>query len=211
MRKIEYTDIEIYSDSRVPVVKKILSGIISKVDLAQSIVTIMPDNNMIVINQLSIVYACNLKECIPDYTIFIDPRTFDNNYIEDYHIDTDEYIAFNQASSSIYLNISSANQLYFYNLNKYKLIDKIENINDYQDFSDYYMNLKADDGSKFFRGYENKFIIPIFTKYPNIANNDIANLYVYEFDIESNLVVWKIFKKKLNRDLYTIFRVMKLY
>lgn len=209
MRKIPYTDLEIYQDPRMLVIRKILPTIVSKTDMLQSIVTIMPDNNMIIIDQLSIVLSCNLKECIPGYNMYIDPRSFDENIMEAYKIQEDEYIKFNQNSSSIYLNIDVANQSYFYNINNYRLIDKIEDISSYEDFQ-YYINLKSDDGSKFFKGYNDKFIIPIFTKFPNIAKSDTASLYVYEYDKESNLVVWKIYKKKLNRDLYTIFRVLKL-
>ena len=88
-----------------------------------------------------------------------------------------------------------------------ELVDKIEDITSYEQFQQY-LQLKADDGSKFFRGYNNKFVVPIYTKFPNIAKSDTASLYIYKFDFESDLVVWKVFKKKLNRDVYTIFRVM---
>ena len=206
MRKIEYTDIEIFDDPRIVVAKKVLSGIISKVSLKETIVVIMPDNTMIAINQLSIIYVCNLKECIPGYTIFIDNRTFNDEYIVKYDIQENEYIAFNQSTSGLYLNIADTCNKYYYNINTYSLIDKIEDITSYQ----YYINLKADDGSKFFRGYNNSFMLPVFTKFPNISKSDTANLYVYNLDSESNLVVWKIYKKKFNRDVYTIFRVMKL-
>ena len=210
MRRIPYTDIQIDRDPRIPVVRKILSGIISKLDMQDSVVTVMPDNNMIAICKLTTIFCCNLKECIPGYAIYIDPMTFNDQLIEDYKIQEDEYRLFNQNSSSIYLNIVNANQSYFYNIPNYELIDKVEDITSYDDFQ-YYINLKADEGSKFFKGYNNKFIMPIFTKFPNIAKSDSADLYVYKYDFESNLIVWKIKKKKLNREVYTIFRVLNLF
>jgi len=209
MRRVPYSDIQIFSDARIPVMKKILSGIISDLEMKETIVTIMPDNNMIAICKLTTVFVCNLKECIPGYTIYIDPLTFDPEFVEKYKLQEDEYVSFNQNSSSIYLNIVEANNLYFYNINNYRLIDKIEDITSFEDFQ-YYISLKADDGSKMFKGYNNKFVIPIFTKFPNIAKSDSADLYIYDYDFESNLIVWKVKKKKFNRDLYTIFRVLKL-
>ena len=210
MRKIPYTDIEIYSDPRMIIVRKILSSLVSAENIKTAITIVNPDNNLISIIQLSVIISCNLKECISDYTMMIDPRSFDKEYINAYNLQEDEYIFFNQASSSVYLNVVDTSVKYFYNFSNYKLIDKIEDITSFEDFQSY-INIKSADGSKFFRGYNNKFILPIFSKFPNIAKNDVANLYVYDFDYESNLVVWKVFKKKFNRDVYTIFRVLKLY
>lgn len=209
MRIIPYTDIQIYSDPRLPIVRNILAGLISKTDLKDTYVSVMPDNNMIAICKLTTIYCCNLKECIPGYTIYIDSSSFDPDKVEEYKLSPDEYVAFNQYSSSLYLSIADANQSYFYNLDKYQLIDKIEDITSYDDFKEY-LAIRADDGAKFFKGYNNKFIIPIFTKFPNINKSDIANLYVYKFDYESNLIVWRVTKKKFNRDIYTIFRVLTL-
>ena len=208
MRKIPYTDIEIYKDPRVPVMKKILSGIIGKVDFRETIVTIMPDNNAIALCKLTTVFCLNLKECIPGYKIIIDPRTFSDEFVEQFKLEEDEYVSFNQASSGLYLNIDDTNMKYFYNISNYNLIDQIEGLTDYEVFQNEYLTLKADDGSKFFRGFNNKFLVPVYTKFPNIAKSDVASLYVYKLDFESDLVVWKVFKKKLNRDVYTIFRVM---
>lgn len=210
MRRIPYTNIEIYKDDRIPIVRKILSSLISKLEMQDSIVTIMPDNTMIAICRLTTVFTCTLKECTPGFTIYIDPRTFYDEFIESYKILEDEFIAFKQDSSTLYLNIANTNQLYFYNIDKYKLIDKIEDITSFEDFN-YYLSLKSEDGSKFFKGYNNNFILPIYTKFPNISKSDVANLYVYDFDQESNLVVWKVYKKKLSRDVYTVFRVLKLF
>ena len=208
MRKIPYTDIEIYSNSRIPIIRKILGSIISKLDAQETIVTIYPDNNLIAFCKLTTVISFNLKECINDCKIVIDPRTFNEEYTELYKIKEDEYISFNESSAGLYFNLEEANNKYFYNISQYNLIDKIEDITSYEDFNNNYLNIKADDGCKFFKGYNNKFVIPIFTKFPNISKNDIASLYVYKFDNESNLVVWKVYKKKLSRDVYTIFRTM---
>lgn len=210
MRRIPYTDIEIYSDPRMITVRKVLSTLISVENLKSTITILNPDNNLIGLIQLSGIISCNLKECISGYTMIIDPRSFDKEYIDSYKLQEDEYIFFNQSNSSVYLNVVDTSNKYFYNISNYKLIDKIEEITSFEDFQNY-INLKSADGSKFFRGYNNKFILPIFSKFPNIAKHDVASLYVYDLDYESNLVVWKVFKKKLNRDVYTIFRVLKLY
>ncbi len=209
MRQIAYSDIVIDKDPRIPVVKKLLSGIISKLDLEETIVTVMPDNTVIGVCKLTTVFVANINECVPGYMMMIDQRTFKDDIIEKYHIEEDEYILFNQEISSLYLNIREANNMYFYNLPKYQLIDKIENIGSYEEFQ-YYLNLKSESGSKFFKGFCGKFIIPIWTKFPNIAKSDIASLYVYRFDNDSDLVVWKVKKKKFNKDIYTIFRVLRL-
>lgn len=208
MRKIPYTDIEIYSDPRIPVLKNILPGIVGITGMTESIITIMPDNNVIALCKLTTVFCINLKECIPGYKITIDPRTFIQDCIDEYKLKEDEYINFNQATSGLYLNIDDTNMKYFYNINNYPMIDKIEDITSYEVFQNEYLSMKADDGVKFFKGFNNSFVVPIWTKFPNISKSDIANLYVYKLDFESDLVVWKVYKKKLNRDVYTIFRVM---
>ena len=178
MRKIPYTDIEIYTDSRIPIVRKILGSIISKLDAKETIVTIYPDNNVVALCKLTTVISFNLKECINDCKICIDPRTFDDEYSELYGIKENEYINFNQSTSGLYFNIEDANNKYFYGIINYELIDKIEDITTYESFS-YYLNLKADDGSKLFRGFNNKFAIPIFTKFPNISKSDRADLCLF--------------------------------
>lgn len=206
MRKIPYTDIEIYSDPRIPVLKNILPGIVGTTGMYESIITIMPDNNVLALCKLTTVFCLNLKECIPGYKIMIDPRTFE--FAEEFKLKEDEYVSFNQASSGLYLNIDDTNMKYFYNINSYPMIDKIEDIASYEMFQNEYLSMKADDGVKFFKGFNNSFVVPIWTKFPNISKSDIASLYVYKLDLESDLVVWKVYKKKLNRDVYTIFRVM---
>lgn len=205
MRKVDGLDV--LSDSRVKIVKDIIPQLINLENLRDSIVVIMPDNNVICITNFTTIFVFNLKECTPGYTILIDKRTF---WFDDYKLEPDEYIAFNQSSSDIYLNIQNATQMYYYNISNYILIDKIEDITSYEIFQQEYLSLKASDGNKFFRGFNNKFIISIYNKFPNIAKSDKANLYVYDFDINSILVVWEVFKKKYNRPIYTIYRAMKL-
>lgn len=209
MRKIPYTDIEICSDPRMLVIRNILPSVIIQSDIEQSIVVLLPDNQLMVICQLTTIFSCNLNECIPDYAMYIDPKSFLEEYIEEYKLQPDEYVVFNKDKNDLYFNIDTVINQYFYNVNSYTLIDKIEDITSYDSFESY-NNLKADNGSRFFRGFNNKFVIPIFNKFPNIAKSDKADLYVYRFDNESDLVIWKVRKKKINRDFYTIFRVLKL-
>ena len=210
MRKIPYTDIEICSDTRMLVIRNLLPTLIIQSDIEQSIVALLPDNQLFVICQLTTIFSCNLNECIPDCAMYIDPRSFLEDYINEYKLQPDEYVVFNKDKNDLYFQIDNVISQYFYNINSYELIDKIEDVTSYESF-DYYNTLKADNGNRFFRGFNNKFVIPIFNKFPNIAKADKADLFVYHFDQESDLVVWKVKKKKINRDFYTIFRVLRLY
>lgn len=209
MRVIPYTNIQIDKDPRVPVVRSILSNMINKTDVEKCIVTVMPDNTMVAICQLTTIFSCNLKECIPGYMIIMDYTTFNDEYVEEYKLDKDEYVLFNQSSTEIYLNIQNAINSYVYNTTNYQLVDKIEDLTSFPDLQSYF-NIKADEGCKFFKGYNNRFCIPMWTKFPNVTKSDSVDLYVYRFDESSDLVVWKIKKKKIGRDWFIIFRVMKV-
>ena len=212
MRIIPYTNIYIESDSRIAVVKNLLPSIMSKLNMEKTLVIVTENNDMIAICQLTTIFYCKLTECIPGYPIVISPETFNEDFVEAYKLMDDEYVIYDLNRYNIYLDTNTAISYitrFIYNPQSEVLSDKIEDITSYEDF-DKYLNIKAAEGNKFFTGYNNKFIIPIFTKFPNIAKGDKADLYVYNYDQESDVVVWKVSKKKLNRDLYTIFRVLKL-
>ena len=213
MRIIPYTDIKIESDPRVLVVKNLLPSIMSKLNMQQSLVIVTSNNDMIAVCQLTTVFCCKLTDCIPGADIILAPETFHEDYIAAYKLQDDEYVVYDVNRYNIYINPSTIIHGYIdnfiYNSNGI-LRDKIEDITEYDDFGEY-LNIKAAEGNKFFKGYNNNFMLPIFTKFPHIAKGDKADLYVYMYDRESDLVIWKVKKKKLGRDLYTIFRVLRLF
>ena len=76
------------------------------------------------------------------------------------------------------------------------------------------MNLKADDGMKFYKipGFDkNKvYMIPVFSGFPNLNKQDTASVDIYANDGISVIVDMTIYKKKLNRDIHMIYKVLDI-
>ena len=76
------------------------------------------------------------------------------------------------------------------------------------------IELKADDGMKFYKvpGFEkNKvYMIPVFSGFPNLNKQDSANVEIYANDGVSVIVDMTIYKKKLNRDIHMIYKVLDI-
>ena len=138
MRKVPYTDMEIYQDSRVPVMRTMFTGIIKETEFKQSVITIMPDNTAIAIVLNTTVYVLNLKECIPGYKISIDPRTFDPDFREYYKLLDDEYVLFKQETSGMDLNVEECINRTWFSIPNYRLIDSITGLTDYESFQNEY-------------------------------------------------------------------------
>lgn len=74
--------------------------------------------------------------------------------------------------------------------------------------------LKSGDGMRFYKvpGFDkNKvYMIPVFTGFPNLNKQDTANVSIYANDGLSVIVDMTIFKKKLNRDIHMIYKILDI-
>ncbi|MBR6289172.1 MAG: hypothetical protein IKR19_07555 [Acholeplasmatales bacterium] len=94
-----------------------------------------------------------------------------------------------------------------------KMVGGKSNLRDDPEFEDL-INMKSDKGMKLYKipGFDkNKvYMIPVFSGFPSLNKQDTADVEIYEYNQTSVIVSMKIFKKKLNRDVYMIYKILDI-
>lgn len=204
MRKINNLIIE--SDERLLIVKKLLPSILGKLDIDSSLILVTSSNELFAMVRDTVIFKCDIHECIPGYELYIDPKTFDQEINESCLIGDDEYIV-----NTDILSIQKLRErvgMYYYNKPSkpdYLLIDMQENPEIKE-----YLNLKSDNGARFYKDIDANYMIPIFTKFPSLAKSDKADLYIYNYGAIHQIVEIIIHKKKINRDVSMIYKILRI-
>lgn len=224
----------ILEDKRLPVIKKLLSSILSLNDLKSSIAFMNSDNRLYLICQNSVIFYFDINECINDDPFYIDClNTFDviiidnPNYnkanpslnpkgtkiqlkVNTNNLNEEECILFND--QNIIYDFNCKLDYYVFNINKFPIISKDERIiKDTNLFNDF-LNIKSDEGVKFFKSLTpgKEFMYPVFTGFPNITKSDDMDVIVHRIDDVYNLIHIIIHKKKISRDINMIYRTLSI-
>lgn len=219
----------ILEDQRLPVIKKLLESTIKLVELQGSIIYVSSDNTVYIIsNEGSVLYCFNISECIPDCDFMIDAyNTFQYKIVEN----NDPNIKTKTAKISLYnlsdyeciLNtdfiakkncIDKINQ-YIYHADIYPIIAKEENIlkGPYGKTMMEYLSLKADQGAKFFKYYDQNisYMFPICTGFPSLTKADDMDIIVRQMENHYEMIELIVHKKKIGRDFRIIFRTLNVF
>ena len=198
-------------DPRLEQVKKVVEGLVTKTLLYSTECLVTSDNTLVLVVDDTLLYTIPLKnEMVYPILGFSYARFME--LVGDREIDfskepidiQDVIITQRIAQLHInYMSLTSCCSLVAYN----------EDLKNDESFADY-LNIRADDGMRYYRllgiNPANQYLIPIFTGFPNIASQDKLGIYVYNIGNGFLLGVFKIFKKKINRDIEIQFRILNL-
>lgn len=198
-------------DPRLDQVKKVIESLITKTLLYSTECLVTSDNVLVIVVDDTLLYQIPLKNEQPypilgfSYKIFM-------AVIGDREIDfSKEYVDILDMNiiSRLYTLYNGYNGL----LNSKPLVAYNEDLKGCESFSDY-LGIRADDGMKYYKlpGTQPgiQYPIPIFTGFPNISAQDKLGIYVYDIQDGFLLAKFRIFKKKINRDIDILFRLINL-
>lgn len=190
----------LYTDQRIPIIRNLLASILKKSDIAYTNIMVTDFNDLILIVYDTVIYRCHLKECISAGKLFIDNRTFTDEYImgETFIPITD----FDLANNIL-------RKYHDYCMVEYPLYTSEKNLKDSELFQPY-LNLKTDNGNVFYKGdnINKQYIMPVFNGFPALNKSDNMNIDVYQMDNKHQMIKLSIDKKKLGRTLYMYYRVL---
>lgn len=198
-------------DPRLDQVKKVIESLVTKTLLYSTECLVTSDNTLVVIIDDTLLYQIPLKNEQPYPVLGFSYKVF-MAVIGDREVDfSKEYV------DILDMNIISRLSVLYngYNglLNIKPLVAYNEDLKGCESFSDY-LGIKADDGMKYYKlpGIQPgiQYPIPIFTGFPNISSQDKLGIYVYDIQDGFLLAKFKIFKKKINRDIDILFRLINL-
>lgn len=198
-------------DPRLDQVKKVVESLVTKTLLYSTECLVTSDNTLVVIIDDTLLYQIPLKNEQPYPVLGFSYKVF-MAVIGDREVDfSKEYV------DILDMNIISRLSVLYngYNglLNIKPLVAYNEDLKGCESFSDY-LGIKADDGMKYYKlpGIQPgiQYPIPIFTGFPNISSQDKLGIYVYDIQDGFLLAKFKIFKKKINRDIDILFRLINL-
>lgn len=198
-------------DPRLEQVKKVVEGLVTKTLLYSTECLVTSDNTLVLVVDDTLLYTIPLKnEMVYPILGFSYARFME--LVGDREIDFSKEpidiqdVIITQRIAQLYINymsLTSCCSLVAYN----------EDLKNDESFADY-LNIRADDGMRYYRllgiNPANQYLIPIFTGFPNIASQDKLGIYVYNIGNGFLLGVFKIFKKKINRDIEIQFRILNL-
>lgn len=198
-------------DPRLDQVKKIVECLVTKSLLYSTECLVTSDNNLIIVVEDTLMYNVSLKDEQPYPVLGFSYARF-MQIIGDREIDfSKEYI---DIYDTIVVNRLSVLYIGYSDLiNNKPLVAFNEDLKNTENFSEY-IGIKADDGMKYYKllgiNPDNKYMIPIFSGFPNISSQDKLGIYVYDIMDGFLLTKFKIFKKKINRDIDILFRLINL-
>lgn len=187
-------------DIRMPQIKKVLGSIIPKPDQGCSSAMVTNDNKIMVTVRDTAIYFTELKniEYLPSLYF---------NLANTLNLPDDDYI-FNPNL------MNTLNILYSkYIITPHKLLAQELNVTNNERFAKYFL-LKSSDSAKFLQinniNTNDIYFIPIFSGFPIVNKADKLDINVYEFYGNYLLVEFKIYKKKIGRDMSILFKTLKL-
>lgn len=193
--------VQLYDD-RLPVIKRIITGIISKSDLKYSNAMITNDNNLVIVVRDTVFYKIQMNELLVGEPIAFYCGNFEtleeNCCIHDLNL--------LESISRIY-------NLYIYQINVNNLVARDDNLKDNENFQNY-LSLKAADGMRFYKlngnNLNSTFMIPVFSGFPNVSKSDKLGINVYTLIDNHLLVEMVIFKKKINKEVKMYYRTINI-
>lgn len=209
-------------DNRIPEVEKIVKGLVSSTNYPFTDVFISYRYNvaMIIVND-SVVYFIELTTPIEI------GRDVSFNY-EKLNMEIDLFNLAQQDITTIDLSRLTDISKHYYLESKFNFYYSIANNPSFTLIADndnllldnsFVSNLKikAADGVKFYKMRSNDFskiiTIPMISGFPNINGGDKIGIEVYKDlsrNISTYIIVYNIYKKKFNRNMFMIFAILDL-
>lgn len=198
---------EIYTDPRIPLARKVLGVILPKTYLSTNPDIMITHNNILIAIVLdTTIYSCelNIQEERNDIAFQYNSIVSEDESSESFIFDK---VILNKISSCFY-------GYYTISTNNPALAFK-DNLKEDEEFQEY-LSLKASDGMKFYKIpgvdiYNPKFYhIPIFSGFPALNKSDNIAIKVYDLNDCHLLIVFDIYKKKLNKNYQMYFRTLLL-
>lgn len=198
-------------DPRLDQVKKIVESLVTKSLLYSTDCLVTSDNNLVLVVDDTLMYLIPLKNEIMYPTIGF-------SYAKFMEVAGDRDIDFSKTSIDIFdiMIVNRISTLYSgYNniMNNTAIVAYNDDLKNTENFSNY-LSIRAEDGMKYYRlpGIVpgTQYHIPIFTGFPNVSAQDKLGIYVYDITNGFLLTKFKIFKKKINRDIDILFRIINL-
>lgn len=187
-------------DPRVPIIRKIISNIVSKTLFEFTNVLVTPDNTLVFTVLDTALYTFHLNN-VP----VLQPISFNYKLIEE--LQEDEYIQDNMLMMKL-------QKLYEYYMNEktYKPVVASDNeLRGNEQFEEL-LKLKTDDGMKFFKmngdALGSSYFVPVFTKFPSLNKADTIGINIMDLLDGHLLVEMNIYKKKIGGILNMYYRTL---
>ena len=201
--------LEIYKDPRFAIAKDLLITMLGKKDIENTLAMVNERNDLICMVRETAIFICNLGNITPGFPMYIDCALTLSELAED--PDNTKYVPI--------LDIRKINQIneyydrYVIRKMSYLLIYHRDNMEQDPEFAEY-LSAKSSEGAKFYKGVSlsnnKRFMFPVFSGFPKLAKNDTIALSVYIMDGTHFMIEMDIFKKKLQRDIRLIYRVLNV-
>lgn len=198
----------VYSDQRFSVARGLLVSMLGKKDIQNTIAMINENNELICVVRETAIFVCHLGNITPGFSIYIDCESTFDKFGDD-----------NDPRFIPILDIRKINQIngyykmYISNKCNYPLIFHKDNMEEDPVFAEYLAS-KSAEGAKFYKGISNdltsRFLFPVFSGFPKLLKKDTLNLFIYNMDIQHNMVEMVIHKSKLNKDISLIYRILNI-
>lgn len=199
-------------DPRLDQIQKIIESLVSKTLLYSVNCLVTEYNKLIFTVDNTLLYEIDLKN-ENNYPMFAFKYSDFIRELSNY-----EQVDFNINGFNMHDLYLQSNMIYLYNSYKNLLestpIVAINNDLKNTESFESYLNIKADDGMKYYRlmGTDciHQYMIPVFTGFPNISSKDTLGIKVHDLNDGFLLVNYNIYKKKISRDINVIFRIINL-
>lgn len=200
-------------DSRLEEIKKIVESVVSKTLLPSTQCLVTCFNELFLVVDDTVMYTIPLKEQIAyaqtyafNYGKFLSLVSDDIDFSV-VQLDIADNILFDKLTFLSNYYISSTK-------NEESLVGYDTDLKSAESFKDY-LNIKAADGMKYYKLPNINdpalfYLIPIFSGFPNISTQDKLGIYVYDTRDGFLSCRFQIFKKKLNREINMIFKIINL-
>ena len=198
-------------DPRLDQVQKVVESLVTKTLLDSTYVLVTSDNNLILVVDDTLLYMIPLtnETCYPalgfSYARFLEMVA---NRTVDFSVE-----AVDIYDAMITIKLTNLYTGYCGFLSNDRLIAYNEDLKNAESFAEY-LTIKADDGMRYYSlpaiNHSTNYHIPIFAGFPNISSQDKLGVYVYSIDERFLLAKFSIFKKKINRNIDILFRIINL-
>lgn len=198
-------------DNRLEEIKKIVEGIVSKTLLPSTTCLVTPFNTLQIIVDDTVMYIIPLKEDIsinPIYAFEYNKiLSIDNNInLSNTPLDIGDPLLFDK--------LTFMNNLYRGNMNEDNIVARNSDLKNTESFEEY-LTIKSADGMKYYKlpDIDNPsgfYMIPIFSGFPNISSQDKLGISVYDAHDGFLTCKFDIFKKKINRNIEMIFKIINI-
>lgn len=200
-------------DHRLEEIKKIVEGIVSKTLLPSTTCLVTSFNTLQIIVDDTVMYIIPLKEDISINPVYAFEYKKFMMYIGNTDIDLSNS-PLDIGDSLLFDKLSFMGNMYRGNMTKDNLVAYNEDLKNTESF-DEYLSIKSADGMKYYKlpdinnpaGF---YMIPIFSGFPNISSQDKLGISVYDTHDGFLTCKFDIFKKKINRNIEMIFKIINI-